>query len=373
VRWRVAVLVAVAVVVLVWRPAGAHMRAASLLARFSDPDARGGIGAIEDHPVDEAATSVPLGGGRMAAGRAYTPRGVERPPRVVLVHGVHRLGIEEPRLVRFARTIAATGVEVLTPQVDELVDYRIEPASIETIGATAAWLHATDPDRPVGVMGLSFAGGLSLLAAADPRYSGDIAFVVAIGAHDDLGRVLRFFATNTVEHPDGSTSPFRAHDYGPLVLAYSHAEAFFPAEDAGVARDVLRLCLRDDWDGARARAKDLSPPSRAKVEGLFDRKVDALVPDMLRVIREDGPALEAVSPHGRLKSLRAPVFLLHGAGDNVIPPTETEWLARELPEGVRRDVLVSDAIQHVELHGEPSLGDKLALVHFMADVLEATE
>jgi pimeloyl-ACP methyl ester carboxylesterase len=222
-------------------------------------------------------------------------------------------------------------------------------------------------------MGLSFAGGLSLLAAADPRYAPDIAFVVSIGGHDDLARVLRFFATNTVVHPDGTTSPFRAHDYGPLVLAYTHADAFFPADDVPVARDVLRLCLRDDWDAARARAKDLSEASRTKVEGLFDRKVDALVPDMLRVLDQDAAAMAAVSPHGRLGGLRAPVFLLHGSGDNVIPPAETEWLARELPAGVRRDVLISDAIQHVELHGEPSLGDKLALVHFMADVLEAAE
>ena len=71
--------------------------------------------------------------------------------------------------------------------------------------------------------------------------------------------------------------------------------------------------------------------------------------------------------------MRVPVFLLHGAGDNVIPATETLWLAHDLPRRVLREALVSDAIQHVELHGEPAVGDELALVHFLSGVLEAAD
>ena len=44
---------------------------------------------------------------------------------------------------------------------------------------------------------MSFAGGLSLLAAADPRFAEDVGFVVAVGAHHDLARVSRFFATDS--------------------------------------------------------------------------------------------------------------------------------------------------------------------------------
>ena len=38
-----------------------------------------------------------------------------------------------------------------------------------------------------------------------------------------------------------------------------------------------------------------------------------------------------------------------------------------------RDVLVSPALVHVELEGEPGVREKCALVHFMAEVLDATE
>ena len=46
-------------------------------------------------------------------------------------------GIDEPRLGAFAHAIAASGVAVLTPEIRELCDYRIVPASIETIGESA--------------------------------------------------------------------------------------------------------------------------------------------------------------------------------------------------------------------------------------------
>jgi hypothetical protein len=67
------------------------------------------------------------------------------------------------------------------------------------------------------------------------------------------------------------------------------------------------------------------------------------------------------------------VFLLHGAGDNVIPSAETEWLAHEVPPSLLREALVSRAIVHVELGPETPASETWDLVHFMAGVLEAAD
>ena len=136
---------------------------------------------------------------------------------------MHHLGVEEPRLVRFARAVSASGIEVLTPQLDGLADYRVDGASIALIGDSARKL-SSDSGQKVGVLGLSFAGGLSLLAAADEHYAPFIQFVVSVGSHDDLERVSDFLITNTIVRPDGSTLQMAAHEYGPLVLIYSHAK-----------------------------------------------------------------------------------------------------------------------------------------------------
>jgi hypothetical protein len=62
------------------------------------------------------------------------------------------------------------------------------------------------------------------------------------------------------------------------------------------------------------------------------------------------------------------VYLLHGSHDSVIPPSETDWAALELGPHPH-DALVSPLLEHVSVAGESDLGDKLALVKFMANMM----
>jgi dienelactone hydrolase len=368
VKLRLALLVVVATLAALAHSAYEHLRSASLLMRFTDPNATGFVADFDRHAVDESPMPIILAHGK-TRGRLYYPAGLSHAPGIVLLHGVHVLGIEEPRLVRFAKTIAATGVAVLTPEIKEIADYHIDPASLETIAASVTALRARLDVPTVGVMGMSFAGGLALVAASEPEYANGIGFVVAVGAHDDLPRVLRFFATNTIELPDGTTQPMKAHEYGPLVLVYSRIGDFFPPEDVPGAREALHAWLGEHFDEARARAATLSPPSRAFLETCFSHDIASLAPKLLAEVGATAETMKAVSPHDHLAGIRVPVFLLHGAGDNVIPYGETLWLARDTPPRYLRDALVSEAIQHVEIHGKPAGKEQWELVGFMADVL----
>jgi pimeloyl-ACP methyl ester carboxylesterase len=371
-RWsRALLLFSVLMIALATEPASTHLRAASLLLRFATPDAPTFVARIGVHEVDESAFVLEAPTGPTRA-RLYVPRGVPDAPGVIVVHGVHRLGVDEPRLGRFARAIASSGVVVLTPEVKDLTEYRIDVASIGTIGAAARHLATRLDRRAVGVLGMSFAGGLSLLAAADPQWESAIAFVVAVGAHDDLSRVLRFFAEDRIADPDGTMLELKAHDYGMLVLVHSHVEDFFAAEDVDVAKDAIRLWLWEKKDDARVRAEAMTPPGKEKLARLF-AKDPAMAPELLFVIAKYEAATHDVSPHDRLGSLHVPVYLLHGAGDSVIPPTETLWLARDVPPRWVRAALVSEAIQHVEIHGEPTVNQRWQLVDFMSRVLDEAE
>jgi acetyl esterase/lipase len=367
-RRRSAALVLLVSLVVLWRPASAHVRAASLLARFTHAEEHGLLADADRHALRER--DLTLAGTRA---RLYEPVDVEHAPPLVLFHGVHWKGIDEPRLQRFARTIAGSGVTVLTPELRELCDYRVDPASIDTIGESVRAFSDELGGARVGVMGLSFAGGLSLIAASEPRYQAAFAFVVAVGAHDDLGRVLRFFVSDEAPRPDGSVVRMPAHDYGTVVLEYSHVEDFFPAADVDVARDTLRAVLHEDFDAARARALALSPESALKMQKILAHDTRALAPELLAEIGRLEPRFAAVSPAAHVGGLRVPAFLLHGAGDRLIPASEAEWLAHDVPRPLLRAALISRAIEHVELEGEASLSDELALVHFMSDVLDATD
>jgi dienelactone hydrolase len=350
-------------------PIGPHLRATSLLLRFSDQKAGGLAASFANHPFKEedGTTGTPHG---LLRYRLYVPQDVKNPGGVVLLHGVHHLGIEDPRMWSLARALAGAGVLVMTPELQDLADYRVTARTIDVIGDSAVALSHR-MQRKVGVIGLSFAGGLSLLAAAQPAYAPKIGFVMAIGAHDDMGRVARFFAANVIARPDGTESSLAAHEYGVLVLAYAHLEDFFAPQDMPAAREALRQWLWEQPDAMKAAAA-LSPAGRKEFDELLHHR-DLLRDALLQEITLHKDEMEAVSPHGHLAALHAPVYLLHGAGDTVIPASETLWLAKDVPPQDLKASLVSQALVHVDMGGKIRWQDQWQLVDFMAQVLDATD
>ncbi|MBX3188832.1 MAG: hypothetical protein KF819_17570 [Labilithrix sp.] len=370
-RTRIVLFLVTVFAVVFARPASHHARAARLLVTFSDTEAKPEI--VEEMTTVEVPAS-DAGPARTVKARMFAPPGADRRalPATVLVHGVQYRGIEEPRLQRFARSVASAGLVVFTPQIDELADYHVAPRAIDIVGASIGALRAQTGKTKVGVMGVSFGGGISLLTAADRRFADDVSFVVAIGAHDDLERVSGFFARDEIPEVSGATKKMQAHGYGAMVLLYTHAADFFPTEDVPAARDALRFWLWEKRDEAREAAKRLSPASKKKIDRVFDVGIDEVRDQLIEGIRRRAPEMKRVSPHQNLGGLRANVYLLHGEGDTVIPATETMWLASDVPPASLRAVLVSPAIVHVELK-EPTLGDKWALVHFMGQVVSEAE
>jgi pimeloyl-ACP methyl ester carboxylesterase len=347
-----------------------ELRSAAFLIQFLDPKAKGLLVRLERHEFDTQQLTLSTSQGPVRA-RLYVPRGVARPPGMVLVHGIHHLGMDEPRLVNFARAAASNGFSVLTPEVMALADYHVDGASISTIGESNAWLQDHLHTGPVTVVGVSFAGGLSLLAACDPRYAPHIRALVLIGAYDNLARVARFLSTGNAEFPDGRMEPYKAHDYGAAVFVYSHLNQFFPASDLGVAHDALRDWLWEEPAEAQALFSRLSPPSRATLEILLARKIDQLQPQLLEAIQADDSQLSAISPEGKLAALHAPVFILHGSTDDIIPSTESLWLEKDIPRAYLRDALITPAFSHVDPDKNAVWADQLRLVEFLAGVLRA--
>jgi hypothetical protein len=108
------------------------------------------------------------------------------------------------------------------------------------------------------------------------------------------------------------------------------------------------------------------------MDTLFGPDLSPLRPEIVAMIERRSADMKTVSPHEHLAGLRAHVYLLHGAGDTVVPATETMWLAKDVPPSALREILVSPAIEHVELK-EPSVADQWALVHFMGEVIGEAE
>ncbi len=109
--------------------------------------------------------------------------------------------------------MASCGIRVLTPELPGIKDYHVSEDSVRTIGESAKWF-AGQTGGPVGVMGLSFSGGLALVAAADPQYHADFKFVFAVGSQDSMARVAQYYLTGRDARPDGTVEVLPPHEYG---------------------------------------------------------------------------------------------------------------------------------------------------------------
>ncbi|HXN73159.1 MAG TPA: hypothetical protein VN861_11460 [Candidatus Acidoferrales bacterium] len=346
------------------------LRAYTLLTHFVSPQASGPLLRFASNAITIEDVSMDTTDGSVR-GRLYLPVGIAHPTGMVLFHGIHHLGIDEPRLVSFARATAEAGVAVFTPLLSALADYHVEASSITTICKAPGWFQQRIGSGPVIVTTLSFSGGLALLAARSPACASHIRALALFGAYDDLARVSRFLATGRVEYPDGRVLLLAAHPYGPQVFVYAHLAEFFPHDDLPAAHEALRYWLWEEPQKAQPWLAKLSPAARSSMEDLFANRTDAVRAKMLEVIRLQEPDLAALSPRGQIAGLRVPVFVLHGSTDNIIPSAESLWLARELPSQKLRSVLITPALSHVDLQHRMTRLDELRLVHFVGGIFRS--
>ncbi len=313
-----------------------------------------------------------LPGARRTRAREYVPDGVADAPGIVLLHGVHPRGIDEARLKAFARTVAASGVRVLTPELSELLRYRIDAATVRTIRDVTA-VHARNVGRASAtVVGISFAGGLALMAAAEQGGAAPIGAVVTVGSHHDLLRLCRYYAGEPVFGPEGEPVEVAPHPYGARVMMREHLERFFDPQDLPIARRALDTYLRDEHRKARAIAERISARGRPVIDVLLRSEAS---PELAGLLSEAAAAvtdqLVHASPKGHLAGLQAPVFLVHGREDPIIPSIESRWLAREVPPAVLRQLVITPLLRHAEFPKPPSFAETWELVRFMRDILQS--
>jgi dienelactone hydrolase len=349
------------------------------------------VADLDTTRVTEREITIPTRRGPLRA-RLYEPaRSTHR--AVLLTSGLHPAGIEEPRLVALARHLSENGLTIVTPDLPELSHFEITTAIPDTMEQAAIWLSSESglaPDHHVGLMGISFSGGLSVVVAGRASLADRVAFVFAFGGHDDLPRVLRYLCTGIEPPPvhqlrvDYSTAQapmVRApHDYGVAILLLGVAERVVPPAQVEPLRAAIRRFLwashldrvnkpQADREFAelRALAKRLPEPSATLLRYVNDRDVVHLGAKLLPFVSFYGgdPSLSA----SKSPKPPAPVFLLHGTDDNVIPAIESEYLAEDLRGHAPVRVLLSGLISHAEADRPMHAGDVLQLAGFWGDLL----
>ncbi len=351
-----------------WPRIRAYLQAAAVLGELNGKPVPHLLQSIAAMPLSSRTFTIPSSAGLVEA-RLYTPVNLPNAPGLVLVPGIHYLGIDEPRLIAFARSLASCGLRVLTPELPDSRDYRIEPTDVQAIGDSAQWLRKTT-GRPVALMGLSFSGGLALMAAAEPPYSNEVSFVFSVGAEDNLYRVATFYVTGADPLPDGDVERTTPNNYGPWILEYEHLEDFTQPTDTAAIRAAFRARLQENYSLESALVAKMTQQQKTE----YDRIINITQRDPSLLFdsnKKHAAEMAAVSPNGHLAGLHVPVYLLHGREDNLIPFAEAEWLAQDLPRGTLQEMLVSPLIAHVgTTTAKPGIWNEWKLLHLLANVME---
>jgi dienelactone hydrolase len=366
-----ALFLAAAICFSAWPVVRQHLQAIAVLRLVGGQQIPWALRKLTMEPVrsEEIHFSTPDG---MVRARLYLPVNHPNAPGMVVLHGVHYLGMDEPRLMNFAAAMAGCGLRVLTPELPGIKDYHVDAGSVRVIGDSAEWFRQ-QTGAPVGVLGLSFSGGLALVASSEPAYEKNFKFVFAVGSDDSMAHVEDFYLTGEEMRPDGSVQRLKPHDYGTLVLEYEHLDDFVAARDEASIRPVLQEHLYEDAQAEKAAFAQLTLQQHAKVMQLFDAESPVTKAELAADEKEHLEEMSEVSPHGKMASLMIPVYLLHGESDNIIPSAETLWMASELPKTTLKAELISPVLSHLDFNSTPTAGDQWRLVHFFANVLCAAE
>jgi hypothetical protein len=143
-----------------------------------------------------------------------------------------------------------------------------------------------------------------------------------------------------------------------VVHEFLAASALDSVNHDAATREFMRL---------RELPKTLPEPSAALVRYMNERDVIHLGAKLLPYLALYGGDPGLSVSHSPKPS--APVFLLHGLDDNVIPTIESEYLADDLRGHASVRLLLSGLITHTTVDHQARTRDVLQLADFWGDIL----
>jgi pimeloyl-ACP methyl ester carboxylesterase len=290
---------------------------------------------------------------------------------VVVVPGLTSDGKDDPRLVAFAASLARGRFLVLVPDIPNTRALKVSAADSVFIADAIEELaqrSGAGAEHSVGLVAISYAVGPALLAASRPPAGRHVGFIVSIGGYYDIEAAIAFVTTGYYRLPDGSWQHATPNEWGKWIFLRSNADRVTAQSD----RDHLLRIADRKLANAAAEIADLVAPLGPEGRAIYElianhdpERVSALVARLPEAIRRELRRLDLKSQD--LRQLTAPLIIVHGRDDTVIPYSESVKLAEAV--GARAELFVVEHFAHVDA-GALGFGDSLRLWSAAVRVLE---
>ncbi len=283
-------------------------------------------------------------GARDLEGIVYRPSTSNPEHAVMILAGVSELGCYHPRLVALSRTLADKGFLVLTPDIEMFRRFEVSPVVLDEITFWYEQIPGLEGGRNLrraGIIGISFSGTLALIAAARPGMRDAVGFVMGIGPYQDLVRCTRiWFAAGPKTVGEGF---YPTRFYGKWIIMLAALDMLESERERKFLHETLLLLLLQK--PLPPVPKLLSPETRRwyRLATLPEDQSDPELSHAIEMHLE--PLFRQLSPDEAASQVRCPVFLAHGASDDLIPPEESKKL-RERIKQARSNLLISPFLTH---------------------------
>jgi fermentation-respiration switch protein FrsA (DUF1100 family) len=310
------------------------------------PD-RGALAWVTSAPTVER-LQIPRAGEAIIAD-LYYPADRKRRAAILLTHGIIEAGKDDPRLVRFARSLARSGFVVLVPELRGMKSFRILLGDVDDIVTSfraLASLELVDKEK-IGLLGFSYGAGPTFMAAVDPSIRRQVKFLVSFGGYYDPVNVIRFITTGHYEYRD-ERGFLKPEPYRKWLFFMNHLEYVESHRDRSILREVFEKEEKGRRGEIGALIEGLSPPGRALYELLINEepaRVEELVGKIDAGVRDH---LERLSMVRVIPLVNAYLLVGHGSTDPLIPYTESLRLADAAQDKERVHVAIIKLFTHVD-------------------------
>ena len=366
------VVVTALLLVILSRAAGCVTAESWEAARvLKDIDAGGGPSELKATTPEPSRSTVTYEiDGRASVADIYVPN---QPigAALVLVPGFTPRGKDDLRLVDLAFSLARARFLVLVPDLVGSRQMQIRPVDARAIADAVVRISDSDllvGGQEVGLVAISYAVGLAILASSEPDTRDRVDFLVGIGGYFDTTAVVTYSTTG--RYRETAADDWQRAEPNPaakwLVLA-SNVDLLANHID----REALTAIADRKLEWPEAPVGDLvaqlgtegrslwevfANNDPARVQGLLDRLPDTVT-----------RRLTGLSPSNHdLSHLAGRLILIHGRADSLIPYTESLALGRAVPGS---KVFIIDDFSHID-RTDVALAGQLQLIDSIQAVLE---
>ncbi len=271
------------------------------------------------------------------------PRGT-----VMVVHGMSPLGIQDPRLHGLCHAMAAAGYQAVAPELAAIAAQKIRGQEIGIVSRVVREIYK-DPDlcpgdRPA-LFAPSFSGAIIMAAAARRDTAHMVSAILTVGAPGEIDNTLRFLLGRQ-----------DIDDFGRLVCIRNFIHLTVGPNPN--LRRALDAAIVDNW-----YKKETLPGVLASIPVRDRRLFERLQTDNAfrlshanRILPKIKHLVHVMNIMNHVPDIQAPVTLVHGIDDNVIPPEESMHVYERLQKfGVPSRLVVTPLITHGDTQISPAL------------------